>query len=158
MLQLNLKSTVKCHWCLMGKWFYFRNIRRAYSEIWSLNIKGKERKNRIRIFFLQEGAARLGLFVEGEDGRLGVALVMSVYDYTSPSAAEFWARQARTRRYWVCVSQKRFIFRLLTRHGCLPVWLVAAWYSSGSGHGPTLNWRREAGVLKKLSLAKPAKV
>ncbi len=35
--------------------------------------------------------------------------------------------------------QKRFIYILLTRHGCLPVWLVAAWYSSGSGHGPTWN-------------------
>ncbi len=30
----------------------------------------------------------------------------SVYDYTSPSVAEFRARQARTRRYWVCVSPR----------------------------------------------------
>ncbi len=30
-----------------------------------------------------------------------------------------------------CHTQKRFIYRLLTRHGCLPVWLVAAWYSHG---------------------------
>ncbi len=37
------------------------------------------------------------------------------------------------------VTQKSFIYRLLTRHGFLPVWLVAAWYSSGSGHGPTWN-------------------
>jgi hypothetical protein len=59
----------------MGKWFYFRNITRAYSEIWSLKYK-KERKNRIWIFFLREGGKRLGLVVEGEDGRLGLALVM----------------------------------------------------------------------------------
>jgi hypothetical protein len=37
-------------------------------------------------------------------------------------------------------------------------WLEAAWHSSGSGHGPTGNWRREAGVLKKLSLAGLAKL
>jgi hypothetical protein len=55
--------------------------------------------DRIRIFFLREGGARLGLVVEGEDERFGLALVMSVYDYTSPSVAEFRARQARTRRY-----------------------------------------------------------
>ncbi len=30
----------------------------------------------------------------------------SVYDYTSPSVVEFRARQARTRRYWVCVSPR----------------------------------------------------
>ncbi len=54
--------------------------------------------------------------------------------------------------------QKRFIYKLLTRHGCLPVWLVAAWYSSGSGHGPTWTSRREMGVLKKLSLAGIAKL
>ncbi len=38
--------------------------------------KGKERKNRIRMFFLREGVLRLGLVVEGEGGRLGLALVM----------------------------------------------------------------------------------
>jgi hypothetical protein len=27
--------------------------------------------------------------------------------------------------FYVC-TKKRFIYRLLTRHGCLPVWLVAA--------------------------------
>jgi hypothetical protein len=43
------------------------------------------------------GSERLGLVVEGEDERLGLALVMSVYDYTSPSVEEFRARQARTR-------------------------------------------------------------
>jgi hypothetical protein len=32
-------------------------------------------KNRIRIFFLLEGGERLGLVVEGEDGRLGLALL-----------------------------------------------------------------------------------
>ncbi len=37
-------------------------------------------------------------------------------------------------------------------------WLEAAWYSSGSGHGPTRNWRREAGVIKELSLAGLAKL
>ncbi len=50
-------------------------------------------------FFLREKGVRLGLVVEGEGGRLGLALVMSVYEYTSPSVAEFRARQARTRRY-----------------------------------------------------------
>ncbi len=59
----------------------------------------RERKNRIRIFFLREGDEPLGLVVEGEDWRLGLALVMSVYDYTSPSVEEFRARQARTRLY-----------------------------------------------------------
>ncbi len=57
-----------------------------------------------------------------------------------------------------CGTQKRFIYRLLTRHGCLPVWLVAAWYSSGSGHGPTWTSPKEMGVLKKLSLAGIAKL
>jgi hypothetical protein len=56
------------------------------------------------------------------------------------------------------VDQKRFIDRLLARHGCLPVWLVAAWYSSGSGHGPTWTSRTEVGVLKKLSVAGIAKL
>ncbi len=32
--------------------------------------------------------------------------------------------QIRSAREWY--HQKRFIYRLLTRHGCLPVWLVAA--------------------------------
>jgi hypothetical protein len=36
----------------------------------------KERKNRIQMFFLQEGGVRLGLVVEGEDGCSGLALVM----------------------------------------------------------------------------------
>ena len=36
----------------------------------------KERKSRIRMFFLREGGVRLGLVVEGENGRLGLALVM----------------------------------------------------------------------------------
>ncbi len=36
--------------------------------------------------------------------RLG--LWWSVYDYTSSSVVEFRARQARTRRYWVCVSPR----------------------------------------------------
>ena len=51
------------------------------------------------MFFLREGGVRLGLVVEGEDERVGLALVMSVYDYTSPSASESRARQARDRRY-----------------------------------------------------------
>ncbi len=38
--------------------------------------KKKERKSRIWMFFLREGGARLGLVVKGEDGRLGLALVM----------------------------------------------------------------------------------
>ena len=38
--------------------------------------KKKERKRRIRMFFLREGGVRLGLVVEGEDGPLGLALVM----------------------------------------------------------------------------------
>jgi hypothetical protein len=61
----------------------------------------RERKGKtgIRIFFLREGGERLGLIFEGEDGRLGLALVMSVYDYTSPSVEEFRARQARTRLF-----------------------------------------------------------
>ena len=50
------------------------------------------------MFFLREGGERLGLVVE-EDERLGLALVMSVYDYTSSSVEEFRARQARTRLY-----------------------------------------------------------
>jgi hypothetical protein len=50
------------------------------------------------VFFLQEGGVRLGLVVEGEGGRLGLALVM-IYDYTSPSEPKFRARQARNRRY-----------------------------------------------------------
>ncbi len=58
-----------------------------------------EGRSRIRIFFLREGGERLGLVVEEEDERLGLALVMSVYDYTSPSVEEFRARQARTRLY-----------------------------------------------------------
>jgi hypothetical protein len=71
------KSTVKCHKCLVGKWFYFGNITQTYSEIWTTEIrKGKERRNRIRMFFLREGGVRLGLVVEGEDGRLGLALMM----------------------------------------------------------------------------------
>ena len=60
---------------------------------------GKEGRSRIQIFFLREGGERLGLVAEGEDERLGLALVMSVYDYTSPSVEEFRARQARTRLY-----------------------------------------------------------
>jgi hypothetical protein len=47
--------------------------------------KGKEGRSRIRIFFLRGGGERLGLVVEEEDERLGLALVMSVYDYTSSS-------------------------------------------------------------------------
>jgi hypothetical protein len=49
--------------------------------------------------FLGRGASVLGLVVEGEEGRLGLALVMSVYDYTSSSVTELRARQARTRCY-----------------------------------------------------------
>ena len=37
------------------------------------NIKGKERRSRIRIFFLGEGGERLGLAVE-EGERLGLCL------------------------------------------------------------------------------------
>ncbi len=44
------------------------------------------------------------------------------------------------------------------QHDFSLAWLEAAWYSSGSGHGPTRNWRREAGVLKKLNLAGLAKL
>ena len=41
----------------MGKWFYFRNITRAYSEIWSLNIKGKG-KEKQDPDFLSSGGGR----------------------------------------------------------------------------------------------------
>ncbi len=51
--------------------------------------KGKEGRSRIQIFFLREGGERLGIAVEEEDERLGLALVMSVYDYTSSSVEEF---------------------------------------------------------------------
>ncbi len=44
------------------------------------------------------------------------------------------------------------------QHDFSLAWLEAAWYSSRSGHGPTRNWRTEAGVLKKLSLAGLAKL
>ena len=37
----------------------------------------KERKGRNWMFFLREGGVRLGLVVEGEGGRLGLALVMT---------------------------------------------------------------------------------
>ena len=37
----------------------------------------KERKGRNWMFFLWEGGVRLGLVVEGEGGRLGLALVMT---------------------------------------------------------------------------------
>ncbi len=63
------------------------------------NIKRKGGEKQDPDFFLREGGERLGLVVEGEDGRLGLVLAMSVSDYTSPSVAEFRARQARTRRY-----------------------------------------------------------
>ncbi len=54
----------------------------------------------VLVQFLSSGkGVRLGLVVEGEGGRLGLVLVVSVYDYTSPSVSEFRARQARTRRY-----------------------------------------------------------
>ncbi len=61
----------------------------------------KERKGETGsgLSFFGRGGERLGLVVEGEDGHLGLVLVMSVYNYTSPSVAEFRARQARTRRY-----------------------------------------------------------
>jgi hypothetical protein len=72
--------------------------------------KGKEGRSRIWIFFLREGGERLGLVVEEEDERLGLALVMSVYDYTSPSVEEFRARLARTRLYCtVCVVLGQFL-------------------------------------------------
>jgi hypothetical protein len=63
------------------------------------NIKRKGREKQDPDFLSSGGGERLGLVVEGEEWRLGLALVMSVYDYTSPSVAEFRARQARTRRY-----------------------------------------------------------
>ncbi len=72
-------------------------------------------------------------------------LLYSILIYTGKGGGESW-------------NQKRFIYRILARHGCLPVWLVAAWYSSGSGHGPTWTSRTEVGVLKKLSLAVIAKL
>ena len=53
------------------------------------NIKGKGGEEQDPDFFLREGGERLGLVAEGEDERLGLALVMSVYDYTSPSVEEF---------------------------------------------------------------------
>ncbi len=51
-------------------------------------------------FFLREKGVRLGLVVEGEDGRLGLALMMIRLQLHSPSALESWARQARDKRYW----------------------------------------------------------
>jgi hypothetical protein len=38
----------------MGKWFYFRNITRAYSEIWSLKYN-KERKESHELDVLSSG-------------------------------------------------------------------------------------------------------
>ena len=61
------------------------------------NIKGKGGEEQDWGLLSWGRGERLGLVVEGEDERLGLALVMSVYDYTSPSVAEFRARQARTR-------------------------------------------------------------
>ncbi len=46
--------------------------------------KGKEGRSRIRIFFLWVGGERLGLVVEEEE-RLGLALVMSVFNCTHVS-------------------------------------------------------------------------
>ncbi len=48
--------------------------------------KGKEGRSRIRIriFFLREGGERLGLVVEEEE-RLGLALVLSVFNCTKVS-------------------------------------------------------------------------
>ncbi len=48
------------------------------------NMKGKEGRSRIRIFFLGEGGERLGLAVEEEE-RLGLALVLSVFNCTNVS-------------------------------------------------------------------------
>ncbi len=42
---------------------------------------------------------RLGLVVEGEDGRLGLALMMTCLHYTPSSASGSRARQARDKRY-----------------------------------------------------------
>ncbi len=48
-------------------------------------IKGKgEGRSKIRIFFLGEGGERLGLAVEEEE-RLGLALVLSVFNCTKVS-------------------------------------------------------------------------
>jgi hypothetical protein len=49
-------------------------------------------------FFLRKVGERLGLVVEEEE-RLGLALVMSVFNCTCSSVEEFRARQARTRLY-----------------------------------------------------------
>jgi hypothetical protein len=38
--------------------------------------KEKERKSRIRMFFLWEGGVRIGLVVEGEDGHPGLHLMI----------------------------------------------------------------------------------
>jgi hypothetical protein len=46
------------------------------------------------MFFLREWGVRLGLVVEGEDGRLGLALVMICLQLHIP----FRARQARNKR------------------------------------------------------------
>ncbi len=62
-----------------------------------------------------------------------------LYPSTYSVVKSFWRRRGCTLCSVDSVHQKRFIYRLLARHGCLPVWLVAAWYSSGSGHGPTWN-------------------
>ncbi len=59
---------------------------------------GKEGRSRIQIFFLREGGERLGLVVEEEE-RLGLALVMSVFNCTTSSVEEFQARQAKTRLF-----------------------------------------------------------
>ncbi len=54
----------------------------------------------------------MGLVVEEEDERLGLALVMSVFDYTSSSVEELRARQARTRLYCTeCESSVSFFLR-----------------------------------------------
>ncbi len=43
MLPLNLESTVKCHKCLVGKWFFLRNFTQTYSRN-MIKIKGKAGK------------------------------------------------------------------------------------------------------------------
>ena len=64
------------------------------------NIKGKGEEEQDPDLLSSGGGERLGLVGEGEDEHLGLALVMSVYDYTSPSVEEFRARQAMTRLYY----------------------------------------------------------
>ncbi len=75
------------------------------------NIKGKGGEEQDLDLLSSGGGERLGLVVEEEE-RLGLALVMSVFNCTTSSVDEFRARQARTRLYYTeCESSVSFFLR-----------------------------------------------